>query len=95
MADIDFNPLDPESRKRCQHRALELCQVIYQHEGNEVPSDVRSQAYWLAGTISLDLGGIDAALHLGEQAMQYAFETSADKRCLYDAAELLRQVVHR
>jgi tetratricopeptide (TPR) repeat protein len=89
---INSNPLDPESQHRCQQHAVELCQVIYEHEGSDVPLLVRSQAYWLAGTISLDRGEIDQALHFGQRAIECAYTTEvADSRSLYDAADLLRE----
>lgn len=93
LASIAFDPLDAESRRVCQRRALELCQVICQHEGDDVPAEVRSQACWLAGKINLALEEINAAHHFGLQAIQHALSTPvADARSLYDAADLLRQI---
>lgn len=93
LASIDFEAPDHGSRTLRQRRSLELAEVIYSHEGNDLPAEVRSHAYWLAGRISLEMGEIESAFHFGQQAIQHAFATPvADARCLYDAADLLRQV---
>lgn len=89
---IERDPFDKTSERVYQRRALELCEVIHNHQGDDLPSLIRSQAYWLAGKISLDLGEIDDAYRLGQEAIHSAFEAPAGSRCLYDAADLLRQV---
>jgi hypothetical protein len=92
LASIDYDHLNAESRRTCQRQALELCAVIYNHQDSDVPVEARSQSYWLAGTISLDIGEIEDAHRLGQEAMHYAFAAPVGSRCLYDAADLLRQV---
>lgn len=93
LSAIAGDPLDAESMRACKRRALELCEVVYNHQGDDLPAEVRSQGYWLAGTISLELGDVEGGLHFGQQAMQWALATPIpDTRSLYDAADLLRQV---
>lgn len=72
-------------------QALDLCQQLLQDR--TVSEEVRSQACWVAGRVSLSGGQVEAAESLARQAQTWAAELRGDSRCLRDAAELLRQVM--
>jgi tetratricopeptide (TPR) repeat protein len=71
--------------------ALSLCEELLKSEAT--PAEVRSQACWVAGRVSLAAGHLAAAESLARQAQDWAGHVRGDNRCLLDAAELYRQVM--
>lgn len=93
LASIDYAPLDAQSRVRAKQNALDLCKAIYEFEGDDLPPEVRTQSYWLAGTVSVDLGLMADAYHFARESIRHALVVpSPDNQSLPDAAALLHQV---
>lgn len=92
FAAIDYDPLDAQARTAAQHKALALCESIYHYTGSNLPPEVRSQAYWVAGTISVALGHMEDAYAYARKAIEPAFDTAKGSRSLDAAADLLREV---
>lgn len=80
-----------EALAGASHSAMELCETITRNAGVAPPAVV-SHAYWVAGTVALDLGQFDAARSLAMQAQQWAARASGENRSLHDAGELLRAI---
>lgn len=93
LASIDYDPLDAQSRLRAKQNALDLCKAVYLYEGDDLPPEVRTQSYWLAGTISVDLGLTADAYYFARESIRHALVVpSPDNQSLPDAAALLHQV---
>jgi len=78
---------DTEDRRR----ALETCET-FGHDDELIPAALRSHAAWLAGSIALCLGQLDAAEALAKQAAHLAGLAKGENRTLHDASELLQSV---
>jgi tetratricopeptide (TPR) repeat protein len=74
-----------------QRLAMQLCESLVATPG-DVPPDIRSHAYWVAGRVALRIGTADLAETLARQAVDWAARAKGANRSLADASELLRQV---
>lgn len=93
LATIDYDPLDAQARTAAQHKAIALCESIVQYTGSDIPPEVRTQAYWVAGTTCVALGRTEDAYTYARKAIESAFDrATGDHRSLHGAAELLREV---
>ena len=75
-------------------RVMDLCREVIEAEG-DVPPEVKSHAYWLSGRIALELGLIDTAQVMVEQALLYGARTIDPERCITDAARLMWEIRER
>lgn len=71
--------------------ALQECDRLVEPEAN-MPPDVVSHAYWLAGRVALETGAPHVAETMALQAIQTATVAGGENRCLLDASDLLRSV---
>lgn len=76
-----------------QQHALALCHQIIEHGDVDGPSiTARSQANWLSGRLSLRRRDWETADRFVHQALLLGAGSRADTRCLYDAADLFREL---
>lgn len=76
-------------------RVMELCSAIIQSGDSEIPPSITSHAYWLSGRVALELGLMDTAQAMVEQAMLHGARSGDANRCMGDAEQLLREIRER
>lgn len=74
-------------------QAAQICAEILDDESDEIPLDVRAHACWLSAKISLKCGQGDAAERMVRQSLLWGAAAQNENRCLYDAADLLHEVM--
>lgn len=71
--------------------ALRRCDAITQ-AGELVPPGIMSHTYWVAGRASAQLGLLDAADSLADQAVSWSLRVKDDVRQMQDASDLKREI---
>jgi tetratricopeptide (TPR) repeat protein len=84
MAFLSLVGGDPED-------ALRRCDAIVQ-DGVSVPPGIMSHTYWVAGKVSAQLGLLEEADSLADQAVSWSLRVKDDIRQMQDASDLKREI---